>query len=87
MSEVRAFVGMANYYSKFIDNFAEFMSPLYSLLQKESPLQWSKECQRPYDDVKKAVTSDQVLVHFNPDLPMILTTDASNNAVGGIFIT
>ena len=85
VSEVRAFVGMANYYSKFIDNFAEFMSPLYSLLQKESPFQWSKECQRAYDDVKKAVTSDQVLVHFNPDLPMILTTDASNNAVGGIL--
>lgn len=40
---------------------------------------------KSYGEVKKAITSDQVLVHFNPELPIILTTDASDNAVGGIL--
>lgn len=85
ISEVRAFVGMANYYSKFINNFSNTMSPLYNLLSKDVPFLWSKDCQRAYDTIKNAVTSDQVLVHFNPSLPLVLTTDASNAAVGGIL--
>lgn len=85
VSELRAFVGMANYYSKFIDNFAQIMSPLYSLLTKDVQFTWTEKCQSSYDDIKKAIASDQVLVHFNPDLPLVLTTDASNNAVAGIL--
>lgn len=29
--------------------------------------------------------SNKVLIHYNPELPIILTTDASNNAVPAIF--
>lgn len=85
ISEVRAFVGMANYYSKFINDFADIMSPLYNLLSKDVSFVWSDKCQKAYDRIKREVTSDQVLVHFNPKLPLILTTDASNNAVAGVL--
>lgn len=85
ISELRAFVGMANYYSKFINDFAKIMSPLYNLLSKDVAFDWSDKCHKSFEDIKKSVTSDQILVHFNPDLPIILTTDASNNAVAGIL--
>lgn len=85
VSEVRAFLGMVNYYSKFITNFSQKMLPLYDLLKKENKYVWSKECQRAYDTIKSDVTSDQVLVHFNPNLPIILTTDASGSAVSGVL--
>lgn len=85
VSEVRAFAGMVNYYSKFINNFAKKMSPLYNLLQKNVKFQWSQECQKAYEIMKAEVTSDQVLVHFNPALPVVLTTDACSNAVAGIL--
>lgn len=85
VSEVRAFAGMINYYSKFIKDFAHKMNPLYKLLQKNVSFIWSEECQKAYELLKKEVTSDQVLVHFNPDIPLILSTDASNHAIAGVL--
>ncbi|XP_055922719.1 uncharacterized protein K02A2.6-like, partial [Eupeodes corollae] len=85
VSEVRAFVGMINYYSKFIPNFAHKMAPLYNLLKKDVKFQWSKTCQEAYELLKQDVTSDQVLTHFNPKIPIVLSTDASNSAVAGVL--
>lgn len=85
VSQIRSFVGMVNYYSKFINKFAEKMKPFYELLQKDVKFHWSDECKAAYALIKKEVTSDQVLVHFNPKLPIILETDASNKAVAGIL--
>ena len=56
---------MVNYYSKFIDNCAQKMVPLYELLQKGNKFNWSNQCQKAYDTIKSNVSSDQVLVHFN----------------------
>lgn len=61
------------------------MVPLYQLLQKNVKYEWSRDCQTAYDRVKKEVTSDKVLVHFNPKLPIFLTTDASDYAIAGIL--
>lgn len=85
VSEVRAFVGIVNYYSKFIRSFAHLMEPLYALLRKDVKFMWSDKCQRAYQALKEAVTSDQVLVHYDPKLPIVLSTDASNVAVAGIL--
>lgn len=81
VTELKAFVCMVNYYSKFVSNFANKMIPLYNLLSKNVKFTWSKECQRAYEQIKKDIISDQVLIH----LPIILTTDANNNAVAGVL--
>lgn len=85
VSQLRALVGMFNYYSKFIDNFAEKMHPFYELLRKDSKFVWSQNCQNAYETMKRDITSDQVLIYFDPALPIVLTTDASNNAVARIL--
>jgi len=59
--------------------------PLYTLLKKDTPFHWSKSCQEAYNTLKASVWSEQVLVHFNPKLPIIRTTDASNAAVAGVL--
>ncbi|KAI8117110.1 Retrovirus-related Pol polyprotein from transposon 412, partial [Lucilia cuprina] len=61
------------------------MVPLYELLQKGNKFNWSNQCQKAYDTIKSDVTSDQVLVHFNPQTPIVLTTDASDNAIAGVL--
>lgn len=66
ISELRAFIGMANYYSRFISNFANKMCPLYELLKKGVKFEWSKKCNKAYKDIKIDISSDQVLVHFDP---------------------
>lgn len=84
--ELRAFIGMVNYYSKFINKFADKMSPLYKLLQNNVKFDWSEKCQQTYDSIKREITSDKILVHFNPKLPIVLATDASKNAVAGVLL-
>jgi len=66
ISEVRAFTGMVNYYSKFIDRFSEKMDPIYQLLRKGVEFKWTNQCQSAYQQIKEDVASDHVLVHFNP---------------------
>lgn len=85
VSEVRAFIGMVNYYSKFVENFSKKMDSLYALLRKDIKFCWLKDCQIAYDKIKSDITSERVLVHFNPQLPIILTTDACDTAVAGVL--
>lgn len=72
VSELGAFIGMANHYSKIIENFAQTLIPLYALLRKDIKFKWSDERQNAYEVIKRKVTSDRVLVHFNPKLPIII---------------
>ncbi|XP_037822569.1 uncharacterized protein K02A2.6-like [Lucilia sericata] len=85
VSELRAFIGLVNYYAKFVNNFAKIMTPLYKLLQKNVRFEWSESCQIAYDTIRKEITSEKVLVHFNPKLPIFLTTDASDYAIAGVL--
>lgn len=85
VSEVRAFIGMCNFHSKFIPNFANKLNPLYELLRKDTKFTWSQKCNEAYLALKKEISSDNVLVHFDPNKPIVLTTDASGTAVAGIL--
>lgn len=85
ISELRAFIGMANCYSKFIADFARKLTPLYTLLQKDVPFVWSNSCDETFKTIKADICSDNVLVHFNPKLPIILSTDASGAAISGVL--
>lgn len=68
VSELKAFIGVVNYHSIFIENFAQKMAPLYRLLKKDTEFEWSRECQNAFDNMKSEICSDNVLVHFDPKL-------------------
>ena len=52
--QVRSFLGMANYYRKFIQNYAKIATPLNALLKKDSIFMWTEECQQALDSLKKS---------------------------------
>ncbi|XP_030040463.2 uncharacterized protein LOC115455850 [Manduca sexta] len=85
VSAVRAFIGMVMYYGKFIKNISTILSPLYALLKKGAKFLWSSECDTAFVTVKNKLMSSEVLVHYNPELPLILTTDASNVGIGAVI--
>ncbi|XP_055913225.1 uncharacterized protein K02A2.6-like [Eupeodes corollae] len=85
VSEVKAFIGMVNFYSKFVPNFAQKMEPFYKLLRKDTKFHWNDATNSAYELLKKEITGDQVLVHFDREKPVILTTDACDTAVAGIL--
>lgn len=84
-SELRAFIGMVNFYSKFICNFAEKMEPLYKLLRKNEKFYFNVNAKKAYELLKVEITSEKVLAHFDPKKPIVLTTDACETAVARIL--
>ncbi|XP_063829223.1 uncharacterized protein LOC135078624 [Ostrinia nubilalis] len=82
VSELRAFLGLINYYSKFVRNFSTVVAPLYSLLKKHKTWEWSTECEMAFVKIKELLKNSEILMHFDPDLPLVLSCDASPRGVG-----
>ena len=80
--QVRSFLGMANYYRRFIQNFSKIASPLYALLKKDIPFKWTESCQNSFDKLKNALLSAPILSYPDPVKKFVLTCDASDIAIG-----
>ena len=76
-SQLRAFLGLVNYYNRFLPNLANTLAPLHRLLQKNTKWCWSKEYTESFTKVKNAIASDLVLTHFNPRMSLVPTCDVS----------
>ena len=85
VQELRSFLGLLNYYGKFIANLSTLIRPLNKLLCAKTPWGWSKECQDAFRLAKEALISSKVLVHYNPSLPLKLAGDASAYGEGAVI--
>ena len=85
VQELRSFLGLVNYYGKFIQNAATILAPLNNLLRKDVPWRWTQPCQRSFESAKQTLTSSKVLVHYDPTLPIRLIGDASAYGVGAVI--
>ena len=83
--QLRSFLGVVNYYAKFISNLASLVNPLNRLLHKDAIWQWDATCQMAFQNAKEALTSSPVLMHYDPALPVSLATDASAYGVGAVI--
>ena len=81
MKQLQQFLGMANYYRKFIKNFAAIASPLYALLYDNTIWSWDENCEKAFQDIKKALTSYPILRQPDMKQQFIINVDASNEAV------
>ncbi|KAG5735334.1 hypothetical protein E4T56_gene11036 [Termitomyces sp. T112] len=85
VKEVQSFLGFANFYRRFINNYSGITKPLNRLTRKDTPWDWDSKCQSVFLLLKKAFTSAPVLRHFDPSLPIVLECDASDYAIAGIL--
>lgn len=85
VSEVRSFVGMVMFYSKFIPKLNAKLAPLYHLLKKESKFNWNNECREAFESCKREISSPKILAHYDPKKPIIVTTDASDKGIGAVL--
>ena len=86
LKEVRGFIGFANFYRRFIKDFAKLARPLHDLTKKEVPFQWGPNQQQAFDNLKTAFTTAPILRLWNPELPTKLEVDASGFATGGVIL-
>ena len=61
--DVRALMGLTNYYRKFVKDFAHIASPLHDLTKKGAAFLWTEECQTAFETLKKAVTEAPLLAY------------------------
>ncbi|GBG88453.1 hypothetical protein CBR_g47153 [Chara braunii] len=83
--EVRAFLGLASYYHRFIKGFAAIVRPLTNLLQKEQPLSWDDECEQAFATLKDALATAPILIRPDPTKQFILITDRHPEAISAIL--
>ncbi|KAI5675744.1 hypothetical protein M9H77_06694 [Catharanthus roseus] len=84
--ELRSFLGLVNYYRRFIKGYSARAAPLTDLLKKNRPWAWSEDCQRAFEDLKKAICNDPVLSLPDYSKPFEVHTDASDFAIGGVLM-
>ena len=85
VSQLRSFLGMVNYYAKFLPNLSSTLAPLYRLLEKTTSWSWGKEQEAAFKTTKMHLTSSCLLVHYEPQKPLVLSCDASPYGVGVVL--
>ena len=85
VDELRSFLGLVNYYGKFLPSLASTAAPLYRLLQKKAHWVWGKDQSSAFEEVKKLLQSADLLVHFDPQKQLVLACDASPYGLGAVL--
>ena len=85
VKDVQRFVGLCNYYRRFVENFAQIARPLHNLTKKNNKFIWDNKCENAFQELKNRLTTAPVLIHPDPSKPFIVECDASNYAIGGIL--
>lgn len=85
VSELRSFLGIVNYYSRFLTRLSSMLYPLYQLLVKGHSWNWTDECHRSFNYIKEMITSKEVLTHCDLELLLCLTTDALPYGLGVVL--
>ena len=80
--QLMQFLGLANYYRKFVGTFSDMAAPMTELLKKDKPYEWTTECRQAFNSVKKALISAPVLCIPDPNGDFEMSTDASNVGIG-----
>ncbi|CAM4420123.1 unnamed protein product [Caretta caretta] len=69
VSQLCSFLGILNYYGKFISQVATLLKPLHELLGQNKTWKWTEACYVAFNKAKDALLNSEVLMHFNPSLP------------------
>ena len=85
VKEVQKFLGLANYYRRFIKDFAKIAAPLYALVRKEQKQKWEKKQKEVFEKLKVVFTTEPILAIPNIDKEMRVEADISDYATGRVL--
>lgn len=85
VTELKSYLGLLNYYGKFVPNLATTLHPLHGLLQKDTSWQWTEECESAFRKSKEQLQASPLLVHYDLKKPLRLACDASSYGVGAVI--
>jgi hypothetical protein len=82
VKEVQSFLGLCNYYRKFVQGYAQLALPLYELCKKDKKWQWENPQRNSFRALKDALLTEPVLKMPDSEKQFIVETDASDKAIG-----
>jgi hypothetical protein len=85
VAELRSFLGITNYYGRFLQNMSAQLAPLYRLLHKDLQWNWTDKENEAFEAAKKALQTDSLLVHCDSSKPLLLACDASQYGLGAVL--
>ena len=83
LKDVQAFLGLLNFYRRFVHLFSHRARPLIDLTKKGSPFLISPSAVAAFKSLKSEMITAPILQQFNPDLPISTFCDASEWAIAG----
>jgi hypothetical protein len=86
VSEVRSFLGLVDYYRRFILNFSKIAKPITELLKKGNKYVWSEACDEAFKHLKKLLTTTPVLAQPNTTKLFDVYCDASSTGLRGVLM-
>jgi len=85
VSEVKSFLGLVNFYGKFIHTLSDISEPLNRLTRKDTDWNWTRDCDSAFKRIKSCLMSSQCLVHHDLNLPIGISCDASPIGLGVVL--
>jgi hypothetical protein len=84
--EVRSFLGLAGYYRRFIEGFSKIAKPMTELTWKDKAFVWSEACEKSFQELKKRLTTAQVLILPDNHKNFVIYCDASRQGLGCVLM-
>lgn len=86
VKELQRILGMINYLGPFIENLSDKTKILRNLLKKNTIWLWDENCSQCLQTLKEEITKSPILVHYNPNIPLVLSVDSSKSALGAVLM-
>jgi len=85
IKDVQRFVGLCNYYRRFVKNFSNIAKPLHNLTKNNVKFIWDNKCEQAFNELKTRLTTAPILRFPDPQKQFIVECDASNFAIGAVL--
>uniref|UniRef100_A0AAQ4NRX0 Gypsy retrotransposon integrase-like protein 1 n=1 Tax=Gasterosteus aculeatus aculeatus TaxID=481459 RepID=A0AAQ4NRX0_GASAC len=85
VTELKAYLGLLNYYNKFLPSLATRLAPLHKLLRKDVLWTWNNEQDEAFQNSKQLLKSAKVLCHYSADKDLVLACDALPYGIGAVL--
>ena len=85
IKDVQKFLGLANYYCRFIEGFASIVRPLHDMVKKDKKWEWTEKQEKVFRELKERFTKEPVLVAPDIDKKMRMEVDVLDYATGGVL--
>lgn len=84
--QLQAFLGVVNYYRRFVKNFAQTAEPLYALLKKDARFRWGDRQANAVEELKEKLTRSPIVKFPDFQKEFHIHTDASTGGIGAVLM-